>query len=262
LCPDCGRGKSFQRHSRCPKPPVHPQRVRAAPSTNKGLGRGEPSRRHSQRQTRSDDLREISGPRLSIDEKKLFRRPSHGLTWAAVHARLSATGRTTGGHLTSSGLWPSARTGVRQPPRSRVARRRYLDWQPADEKGRRRRNLLPALRKRRDRKAGKTRPLRDKEDPARPAAATNEGTLIEAMQNAWAVSFDKRGSYGKRFEGGQGQSATPGRNPRARSSGGLKEAGFFWLRRAKKHRPHRGRAYPLFRGFSTRADSGTGRPGL
>jgi DNA topoisomerase-3 len=55
------------------------------------------------------------------------------------------------------------------------------DWQPADEKGDEA-QLLPPLRN------GETAQLHDpkiEDKETRPPPRYNEGTLIEAMQNAW-----------------------------------------------------------------------------
>ena len=121
-----------------------------------------------------DTLREV-WPRLSIDEKKLFDviaraylaavMPDFG--YRQTTATLDAGGfpfKATGRQLIDFG-WRAA----------------FPDWQPADEKGDDA-QLLPAMRN------GEITQLQnptidDKE--TRPPPRYNEGTLIEAMQNAW-----------------------------------------------------------------------------
>jgi DNA topoisomerase-3 len=63
----------------------------------------------------------------------------------------------------------------------------FPDWQPADEKGDEA-QLLPPLRN------GETAQLHDpkiEDKETRPPPRYNEGTLIEAMQNAWRFVDDE-----------------------------------------------------------------------
>ena len=78
------------------------------------------------------------------------------------------------------------RASGRQPI-DRGWRAAFPDWQPADEKGDEA-QLLPPLRN------GETAQLHDpkiEDKETRPAPRYNEGTLIEAMQNAWRFVDDE-----------------------------------------------------------------------
>src|SRR3954469_20962086 len=121
-----------------------------------------------------DDLREI-WPRLSIDEKKLFDVVARAYL-AAVMPDFRY--RQTTATLDVRGF--AFRAAGRQPI-DLGWRAAFPDWQPADEKGDDA-QLLPALRN--DEVARLENPtIEDKE--TRPPPRYNEGTLIEAMQNAW-----------------------------------------------------------------------------
>jgi DNA topoisomerase-3 len=93
----------------------------------------------------------------------------------------------------------------------------FPDWQPADEKGNEA-QLLPPLRN------GETAQLQDpkiEDKETRPLSRYNEGTLIEAMQNAWRFVDDEILRERLKEAKGIGTPAT-----RAEIIGGLKKQGF------------------------------------
>src|SRR5213075_644810 len=121
-----------------------------------------------------DDLREI-WPRLSIDEKKLFDIIARAYLAAVMpdfrYRQTTATLDVRGCAFRAAG----------RQPIDLGWRAAFPDWQPADEKGDDA-QLLPALRN--GEIARLENPtVEDKE--TRPPPRYNEGTLIEAMQNAW-----------------------------------------------------------------------------
>ena len=126
-----------------------------------------------------DDLREI-WPRLSIDEKKLFDVIARAYL-AAIMPDFRY--RQTTATLDVRGF--AFRAAGRQPI-DLGWRAAFPDWQPTDEKGDDA-QLLPALRN--GEIARLENPtIEDKE--TRPLPRYNEGTLIEAMQNAWRFAAD------------------------------------------------------------------------
>ena len=93
----------------------------------------------------------------------------------------------------------------------------FPDWQPADEKGDEA-QLLPPLRN------GETAQLQDpkiEDKETRPPPRYNEGTLIEAMQNAWRFVDDEVLRERLKEANGIGTPAT-----RAEIIGGLKKQSF------------------------------------
>src|SRR5207247_6094076 len=93
----------------------------------------------------------------------------------------------------------------------------FPDWQPADEKGDEA-QLLPPLR------SGETAQLHDpkiEDKETRPPPRYNEGTLIEAMQNAWRFVDDEVLRERLKEAKGIGTPAT-----RAEIIGGMKKQGF------------------------------------
>ena len=93
----------------------------------------------------------------------------------------------------------------------------FPEWQPADEKGDEA-QLLPPLRN------GETAQLQDpkiEDKETRPPPRYNEGTLIEAMQNAWRFVDDEVLRERLKEAKGIGTPAT-----RAEIIGGLKKQGF------------------------------------
>ena len=127
-----------------------------------------------------DNLREV-WPRLSIDEKKLFDVIARAYLAAVMsdfrYCQTTATLDVQG--------FPFHAT-VRQPIELGW-RAAFPEWQPADEKGDEA-QLLPALRNGEITKL-ENPTIEDKE--TRPPPRYNEGTLIEAMQNAWRFVDDE-----------------------------------------------------------------------
>ncbi len=157
-----------------------------------------------------DDLRAI-WPRLSIDEKKLFDVIARAYL-AAVMPDFRY--RQTMATLDVSGF--AFRATGRQPL-DLGWREAFPDWQPADEKGDDA-QLLPALRNGEIAKL-ENPTIEDKE--TRPPPRYNEGTLIEAMQNAWRFVDDEVLRERLKEAKGIGTPAT-----RAEIIGGLKKQGF------------------------------------
>ena len=127
-----------------------------------------------------DELREI-WPRLSIDEKKLFDVIARAYL-AAIMPDFRY--RQTNATLDVRGF--AFRAAGRQPIELGW-RAAFPDWQPADEKGEDA-QLLTALRN------GEITQLENptiEDKETRPPPRYNEGTLIEAMQNAWRFVDDE-----------------------------------------------------------------------
>lgn len=157
-----------------------------------------------------DKLPEV-WPRLSSDEKKLFDVIARAylavlmsdFRYRQTTATLDARGfefRATGRQPIDLG-WRAA----------------FPEWQPADEKGDEA-QLLPPLR------IGETAQLQDpkiEDKETRPPPRYNEGTLIEAMQNAWRFVDDEILRERLKEAKGIGTPAT-----RAEIIGGLKRQGF------------------------------------
>ena len=157
-----------------------------------------------------DDLREI-WPRLSIDEKKLFDVIARAYLAAVMpdfrYRQTTATLDVRGFAFRAAGRQPTD-LGWRAA---------FPDWQPAEEKGDDV-QLLPALRN--GEIARLENPtIEDKE--TRPPPRYNEGTLIEAMQNAWRFVDDEVLRERLKEAKGIGTPAT-----RAEIIGGLKKQGF------------------------------------
>jgi DNA topoisomerase-3 len=157
-----------------------------------------------------DDLREI-WPRLSTDEKKLFDVIARAYL-AAVMSDFRY--RQTTATLDVRGF--AFRAAGRQPI-DLGWRTAFPDWQPADEKGDEA-QLLPALRN------GEIAQLRNptiEDKETRPPPRYNEGTLIEAMRNAWRFVDDEVLRERLKEAKGIGTPAT-----RAEIIGGLKKQVF------------------------------------
>ena len=157
-----------------------------------------------------DKLREI-WPRLSPDEKKLFDVIARAYLAALMpdfrYRQTTATLDVRGFEFRASGSQPID-LGWRAS---------FPDWQPADEKGDEA-QLLPPLRN------GETAQLHDpkiEDKETRPPPRYNEGTLIEAMQNAWRFVDDEVLRERLKEAKGIGTPAT-----RAEIIGGLKKQGF------------------------------------
>ena len=150
-------------------------------------------------------------PRLSSDEKKLFD--------VIVRAYLSALMpdfryRQTTATLDVRGF--EFRAAGRQPI-DLGWRAAFPDWQPADEKGDAA-QLLPPLR---NGDAAQLQEPKIEDKETRPPPRYNEGTLIEAMQNAWRFVDDEVLRERLKEAKGIGTPAT-----RAEIIGGLKKQGF------------------------------------
>jgi DNA topoisomerase-3 len=157
-----------------------------------------------------DKLREV-WPRLSSDEKKLFDLIARAYLAALMpdfrYRQTTATLDVRGFEFRASG----------RQPIDFGWRAAFPDWQPADEKGDEA-QLLPPLRN------GETAQLHDpkiEDKETRPPPRYNEGTLIEAMQNAWRFVDDEILRERLKEAKGIGTPAT-----RAEIIGGLKKQGF------------------------------------
>jgi DNA topoisomerase III len=157
-----------------------------------------------------DDLREV-WPCLSSDEKKLFDVIARAYLAAVMpDFRYRQTTVTLDVH----GF--AFRAAGRQPI-DLGWRAAFPDWQPANEKGDEA-QLLPALRN------GETAKLQNpsiEDKETRPPPRYNEGTLIEAMQNAWRFVDDEVLRERLKEAKGIGTPAT-----RAEIIGGLKKQSF------------------------------------
>jgi DNA topoisomerase III len=150
-------------------------------------------------------------PRLSADEKKLFDVIARAYL-AALMADFRY--RHTTAILDVHGF--EFRASGRQPI-DLGWRAAFPEWQPADEKGDDG-QLLPPLRN------GEIAQLRDpkiEDKETRPRPRYNEGTLIEAMQNAWRFVDDEVLRERLKEAKGIGTPAT-----RAEIIGGLKKQAF------------------------------------
>ncbi|MDQ6669664.1 MAG: DNA topoisomerase [Chloroflexota bacterium] len=157
-----------------------------------------------------DHLREV-WPRLSIDEKRLFDVIARAYLAAVMpdfrYRQTTATLDVRGFVFRAAGRQP-IELGWRAA---------FPDWQPADEKSDES-QLLPALRN------GETAKLEQatiEEKETRPPPRYNEGTLIEAMQNAWRFVNDEVLRERLKEAKGIGTPAT-----RAEIIGGLKKQAF------------------------------------
>ena len=157
-----------------------------------------------------DNLREI-WPRLSTDEKKLFDVIARAYLAAVMpdfrYRQTIATLDVRGFVFRAAG----------RQPIDLGWRAAFPDWQPADEKGDEA-QLLPALRN------GEAAQLRNptiEDKETRPPPRYNEGTLIQAMQNAWRFVDDEVLRERLKEAKGIGTPAT-----RAEIIGGLKKQAF------------------------------------
>ncbi|NRB20311.1 MAG: DNA topoisomerase III [Rhodobacteraceae bacterium] len=157
-----------------------------------------------------DGLRDV-WPRLSIDERKLFDVIARAYL-AAVMPDFRY--RQTTATLDAAGF-PFKATG--RQPIDLGWRAAFPEWQPANEKGDDA-QLLPKMQN------GETARLRNpaiEDKETRPPPRYNEGTLIEAMQQAWRFVEDEVLRDRLKEAKGIGTPAT-----RAEIIGGLKRQGF------------------------------------
>jgi DNA topoisomerase-3 len=157
-----------------------------------------------------DTLREV-WPRLSIDEKKLFDVIARAYLAALMP---DFCYRQTTATLDVKGF-PFKATG--RQPIDLGWRAAFPEWQPADEKGDGG-QLLPVMRD--GEKAQLHNPAVETKE-TKPPPRYNEGTLIEAMQNAWRFVEDEVLRDRLKEAKGIGTSAT-----RAEIIGGLKRQDF------------------------------------
>src|ERR1700758_329090 len=157
-----------------------------------------------------DKLSEV-WPRLSSDEQKLFDVIARAYMAALMpdfrYRQTTATLDVRGFEFSAAG----------RQPIDLGWRAAFPEWQPADEKGDEA-QLLPPLRH------GETAQLQDpkiENKETRPPPRYNEGTLIEAMQNAWRFVDDEVLRERLKEAKGIGTPAT-----RAEIIGGLKKQGF------------------------------------
>ena len=157
-----------------------------------------------------ENLREV-WPRLSSDEKKLFDVIARAYLAALMpdfrYRQTTATLDVRGFEFRAAG----------RQPLDLGWRAAFPDWQPADEKGDEAR-LLPPLRN------GEAAQLQDpkiEDKETRPPPRYNEGSLIEAMQNAWRFVDDEVLRERLKEAKGIGTPAT-----RAEIIGGLKKQSF------------------------------------
>ena len=125
----------------------------------------------------------------------------------------------------------------------------FPDWRPAEEKGEAA-QVLPAFR---DKEAARLRGPEIEDKETRPPPRYKEGTLIEAMQNAWRFVEDEALRDRLKEAKGIGTPAT-----RAEIIGGLKKQGFLTAQGQNIVPTDRGLA--LF-GVLERRRSGLGRSG-
>ena len=157
-----------------------------------------------------DDLREV-WPRLSTDEKKLFDVIARAYLAAIMpdfrYRQTTATLDVRGYAFRATG----------RQPIDLGWRAAFPDWQPADEKGDGA-QLLPVLR---DGEVAQLQNPTIEDKETRPPPRYNEGTLIEAMQNAWRFVDDEVLRERLKEAKGIGTPAT-----RAEIIGGLKKQAF------------------------------------
>ena len=157
-----------------------------------------------------DKLREV-WPRLSSDEKKLFDVIARAYLSALMpdfrYRQTTATLDVRGFEFRAAG----------RQPIDLGWRAAFPDWQPADEKGDEAQSLPPL----RNGDAAQLQEPKIEDKETRPPPRYNEGTLIEAMQNAWRFVDDEVLRERLKEAKGIGTPAT-----RAEIIGGLKKQGF------------------------------------
>ena len=154
-------------------------------------------------------------PRLSVDEKKLFDAVARSYLASVMpdyrYRQTTVTLDVRGFAFRAAGRQP-IEAGWREA---------FPEWRPAEEKGEEA-QALPVLRD------GETARLRDPEiedKETRPPPRYKEGTLIEAMQNAWRFVEDEALRDRLKEAKGIGTPAT-----RGEIIAGLKKQGFLTVR--------------------------------
>ena len=191
-------------------------------------------------------IEELGGiwPPLSGDEKKLFDAVARSYLASVM---LDHRYRQTAVTLDVRGF--EFRAAGRQTVEAGW-RGAFPRWQPAEEKGEAA-QALPALR---DREAARLRDPEIEDKETRPPPRYKEGTLIEAMQNAWR--FVEDGALRDRLKEAKGI-GTPA--TRAEIIGGLRKQGF--LMAQEKNIVPTARGLALF-GVLERADPALVDPGV
>ena len=159
---------------------------------------------------RIGDLREV-WPRLTADEKKLFDAVARSYL-----ASVMPDYRYRQTTVTMDVLGFEFRATGRQPIEAGW-HGAFPDWRPDEEKG----EAAQALPPLRDGEAARLRDPEIEDKETRPPPRYREGTLIEAMQNAWRFVEDEALRERLREAKGIGTPAT-----RAEIISGLKEQGF------------------------------------
>ncbi len=156
------------------------------------------------------DLREV-WPRLTADEKKLFDAVARSYLASVMpdyrYRQTTVTLDVRGFGFRATGRQP-IEAGWRDA---------FPDWKPDEEKG----EAAQALPPLRDGEAVRLRDTKIEDKETRPPPRYREGTLIEAMQNAWRFVEDEALRERLREAKGIGTPAT-----RAEIIAGLKKQGF------------------------------------
>ena len=189
------------------------------------------------------DLGEI-WPRLSGDEKKLFDAVARSYLASVMpdyrYRQTTVTLDVRGFAFRAAGRQP-IEAGWRDA---------FPDWRPAEEKGEEA-QALPVLR---DQETARLRDPEIEDKETRPPPRYKEGTLIEAMQNAWRFVEDEALRERLKEAKGIGTPAT-----RGEIIAGLKKQGFLTVREKNIVPSDRGLA--LF-GVLERADPALVDPGV
>ena len=192
---------------------------------------------------RIGDLREV-WPRLTADEKKLFDAVARSYLASVMpdyrYRQTTVTLDVRGFEFRATGRQP-IEAGWRAA---------FPDWRPDEEKG----EAAQALPPLRDGETGRLRDPEIEDKETRPPPRYREGTLIEAMQNAWRFVEDEALRERLREAKGIGTPAT-----RAEIITGLKKQGF--LTAQGKNIVPTDRGLALF-GVLKRADPALVDPGV
>ena len=192
---------------------------------------------------RIGDLREV-WPRLTVDEKKLFDAVARSYLASVMpdyrYRQTTVTMDVRGFEFRATGRQP-IEAGWRSA---------FPDWKPDEEKG----EAAQALPPLRDGEAARLRDPGIEDKETRPPPRYREGTLIEAMQNAWRYVEDEALRERLKEAKGIGTPAT-----RAEIISGLKKQGFLTAQGKNIVPTERGLA--LF-GVLKRADPALVDPGV